>query len=913
MTAYTAPRAPQARPQAAPLDPERAAFYAALWGDAEGYVQIAAGLPASDILARGWPLANDERPRDPAELDDTMLMLLWTGATGDAFKAAGRPHTGKVFHWPSEARALDRYVEKMAREFDNVYCRKYFAETIEDAKKGRAPRVARVVQVEDAPAELPGDLPAFSFTLQTSGYSRQGFYVLPRALPWHQVERIAEGLATRLKPLGADSGGPNPAQYTRVPTTRNTKGRAGRFRVRLVEGAGSVDLGALAAAALPGGLADLRGGGQPSDNSQLSGGRRAPGDLAGDAEREPWRSRSTRDALDAEAAVWRPLVRTGPGGLLADTGAPRAFKAGSKAWENWTGGGTGDGSIDVYQVHKSLLYHGYTDGQALALAEHFAHHRRPAYVQRRGAAQVWVDLCRVHFKLCAELGDRRRVRDAQPPAGVQPQAGPEATRAPRGKGRPAGARAEQVERLGELLAAREGERVTRGELAAGLGVGVRAVACYLATLRAAPVWDVQLRALRRGGLLVERCARNEDRKSAREVRIAPSEMRIAPEASPHQEAPEGVAAALGEHTPPDPAPCPAPPAAAAAPWGDDDRALLVAELLAAGHAMRAYTLAWGFEDEARRDRALRRLRPLVEAEAQALERRALDVLAAELVTAALAQVEPQPAPAAPRRPAPRELPGLVAEALDTLGTRLYDPETGEALPRARVDADLVRAWLARRAPGLDTSRLEEVLPRVKAARRYSRADEALRRKVEKMSPGRRLGKLRNLERAMVSDLRTAAELRQQPYRLDPITGAITAERRSDKEPWQFEARAKVWARQYAIVARVHEGRALSALEEEAEEEAMRRLADAAFTEARRKAAEGPPPPVCRPRVNLAERRPQVEQPAPPVAAAAPARGVSSPCPEPAPVEPHQWGSTERATLAERLAALKLGKVAACAD
>jgi hypothetical protein len=58
--------------------------------------------------------------------------------------------------------------------------------------------------------------------------------------------------------------------------------------------------------------------------------------------------------------------------------------------------------------------------------------------------------------------------------------------------------------------------------------------------------------------------------------------------------------------------------------------------------------------------------------------------------------------------------------------------------------------------------------------------------------------------------------------------------------------------------------------------------------------------------------------APPVVAEGPAiGGVCSSLPaEPTPSAPpqaHQWGSPERATLAERIAALKAGKVAACAD
>ncbi len=98
---------------------------------------------------------------------------------------------------------------------------------------------------------------------------------------WGQIERLAAGAALRLKPLGADSGGPNPAQYTRVPTTRNTKARAGRFRVRYVKGAGPVEADALAAAALPGGVTDLgrstgSGSGADRERRASSTGARRP-------------------------------------------------------------------------------------------------------------------------------------------------------------------------------------------------------------------------------------------------------------------------------------------------------------------------------------------------------------------------------------------------------------------------------------------------------------------------------------------------------------------------------------------------------------------------------------------------------------------------------------------------------------
>jgi hypothetical protein len=137
----------------------------------------------------------------------------------------------------------------------------------------------------------------------------------------------------------------------------------------------------------------------------------------------------------------------------------------------------------------------------------------------------------------------------------------------RHRGRPAGARAAQVERLGAYLAERVGERVTRPQLAEILGVKIRAVACYLATLRTSEAWEVAIRAAGRGGLVVEKCAR----KSAPESVQTPAP----------KEATEGAvtpncdaAPALGSTPAP---PCPLRPAPAAA---GDAPALDTADLLA---------------------------------------------------------------------------------------------------------------------------------------------------------------------------------------------------------------------------------------------------------------------------------------------------------------------------------------------
>jgi DNA-binding transcriptional ArsR family regulator len=804
----TAPRARRSHT----IDAERARFYALQWGEAEGFAYVAAGLPAADILARGWPLAEDETPSNPGELGDKMVMLLWSRATGDAFKAAGRPHTGKVFAWPAEAQALDRYIEKLAGEYDNVFVRKYLGATEADAKRGNPPTLAQVVQVEDAPADLEGLAPPYSYTVQTSEQKRQGYYRFARPLPWHTAHALAEAAGLRLQPLGADSGGPNPAQFCRVPTTRNTKERAERFRVRLIEGAGDV---------LPAELA--RAVGLNLAKPQLSAAKagRDPGDLAGDAAAEPWRARSTRDALDALAAPWRPMVRQGRGGLLGDNGAPRGFKG--RALENWSGDGTGDGSRDAYHLYTSLLYYGYTDGQALALAEHWAHEHRAGYATKRGAAGVWLDLCRVHFKACARLGDKRRIREAQPPADVTPIPGPELPRARRG--RKPGAKVDNAEKLADELARRIGELVTRGDLAAACGFTPRTVTTHLRTLASAGRLD--LLPGPRGFTVV----RVEIKSCA------------APIAAPaHQgalEAAEGGNKSAG---------------AEGGNYGP-------AEALQCGGA-------------------------------------SLGEHAPQIAT-------PRPAPAAGDAPA-LDLEALARELVENYGDawdrakkaawrsyRIGGRGDGERVAALRAAYDeLVAELRAQRKAATAARRRRE------APERRRKDDARLQARAEAMSPTRRRAKLRNLERAIVADLRLASDLARNPRDAEgnPRTPPPRHRRRKDGTiaiipsapltPRKLEARAWQWARQYAIVAAVHEARQLADFDAAAEEEWLLNQARDALDRAQAKAAGDAPR---RPRVELGAKSTRESTDAPPApapmpSATAPALANSTPLDPGPPVE-----------------------------
>jgi len=149
-------------------------------------------------------------------------------------------------------------------------------------------------------------------------------------------------------------------------------------------------------------------------------------------------------------------------------------------------------------------------------------------------------------------------------------------------------------------------------------------------------------------------------------------------------------------------------------WGSDcDRAALVVDLVAAQHPARALFVAYGVADPARRAALVAALRPQVDAEQQALD------LAAVNAWGAACFLRPNP-PASgdlPRMPHPPAAPALdlgqlLAEALRTLG-QLLDPATGE-LRRVRVDAALLRAWVAQQAPDLDTTAIEQLLPGVRA-------------------------------------------------------------------------------------------------------------------------------------------------------------------------------------------------------
>lgn len=232
----------------------------------------------------------------------------------------------------------------------------------------------------------------------------------------------------------------------------------------------------------------------------------------------------------------------------------------------------------------------------------------------------------------------------------------------------------------------------------------------------------------------------------------------------------------------------------------------------------------------------------------------------------------QPVSSPSGRPALAE---LVAEALDAYGT------AGGKAVLCRVQAHVRTVGGLRCTDAAICRAYRAELQR----RKYARADAALRATAENKGPTWRRQRLRGLEHSIVGDLALAASLRQQPYRLDLVTGDVTTERRSDKTPGQLEARVWVWARQYAIIAQVHEERQ-APISPETEEEALLDEAVAVLAQLRAQAvARGEAP-----------RRPQVD--------------VQQAAPKPVPV-PAKTPSAA-AGLVARLKA-RQQQIALCAD
>ncbi len=468
---------PLAAALATQIDPDRAAFYAALgWSD--GRVEVIAGT---------------NQPANPDKID----LLVWNKAT---FGNRDVPHTRQ---WCDSANvtALDRHVERLIERWGNVYVSVgTYGEEPNPWKPGMRhsrnvplPRYGFILDDVVDLAALP--LPP-TWATETSPGNHQVGYTCTTVLSPAWAAALGQGAMWR---TGADPSGYDAQQLIRVPGSLNTKykcaGRAGDpkagiepegWTVRLVVADGPrYAVETLAATFLPDGMDELHRGGASGTRRDTVSSHVEAGD---EAQRQC-------DTLEAQAALWRPLVRSGRGGLLADDGHPRAFtNLQGTARKVWDGAGTGDESRDVFIVAKGLLLHGYDDAQAFALLEHFAYKHRPHYILR-GAAQVRVDIARVLWKVDAELGDQRQVRRAVLPADAQPQAGPTAPRTRPKRGPKSGGRNAQVAELHNTLAKLPADsdgcrRTTRGVLADALHVSTRLITKYLPDL-AAYGWTVQ--------------------------------------------------------------------------------------------------------------------------------------------------------------------------------------------------------------------------------------------------------------------------------------------------------------------------------------------------------------------------------------------------------------------------------------
>ena len=557
MTTAPAPRAqtaPKPRPTVAALDrwQAEARRHLDLMGYGPGAVELVAGTNAPSNLEK-------------------IALLVWTKATYGQGE-----HTRE---WVESERLGDlvRRSTRLAARWGNVYVSVGTVERVENPYKpgklryDRAAQLPRRCIIADDVTDLDRlPLPP-SWATETSPGNFQVGYTADELLTPREAVRLAEGLALVMR---CDPSGSDATQLVRLAgITLNTKpkcdGRPGNpaegiepegWRVRLRAEGPRYPVATLARALLPGGMAELRRGAQQAEKPQLSDRVHAVETPAALANLE-----ALGAALMASSRYQRFFTRRPQLAALA---------RGERVTLPTIYGPRDSGSEQVAVLVSNLLTTGRPAETGGPIVPGLG---APPLEEIRAVALFWRKVLRPDKKDAAYLADVDGLL-LPAPDGYRPAIyAPEATThipgytaaAPRelapavhrGPGRPAGARAAQVERLGDLLAARVGERVTRPHLAALLDVGPRAVACYLATLRRSEGWIVELRAMGRGGLLVQKCDRNCPAES---VIVAPESV-IAPVAPAHHSAETVGAAPQVVHTPPDLPPCPAPPAAAAAP------------------------------------------------------------------------------------------------------------------------------------------------------------------------------------------------------------------------------------------------------------------------------------------------------------------------------------------------------------
>jgi hypothetical protein len=414
----------------------------------------------------------------------------------------GAPHTRRWFS-PDNLPGIERYVTTMKRQWGNVYCSvgtydpSPYDGKLKYSRANPRPRFGFILDDVTDLASLP--LPP-TIANETSPNNHQVVYISTDMLSPDEAQRLAKGAALS---VGADPSGADATQIIRIPGTLNTKlkcaGRPGDpkngiepegWEVKLITAEGPRYTRAqLAAAFLPGG---------PAGKATTERKKRAS-----DTPRDP--------------AVWTNLL---DGAALMATSRYCLFftirsqlaklKRGERVILPTIYGMRDSGSEQVAVLVQNLITIGRKNDKGIFVPGLGA----PPESEIRAIALHWRDTLRPGYPLEAYKADVDGLIDDHRPAGYAPEAtrllsgakaAPLTPLAPAThRGRPAGQRSTQAERLAAILAERVGEIVSRRQLAQLLNVSVEMVAKYLADLRADERVDLHTRLAGRG-LRVVRC------------------------------------------------------------------------------------------------------------------------------------------------------------------------------------------------------------------------------------------------------------------------------------------------------------------------------------------------------------------------------------------------------------------------
>lgn len=540
----------------------------ALGSDADVHAAPAPLAPAAAPLARGATLDRwGEEGRRHLELmgygPGAVELVAGTNDPGNPEKiilltyapAQGRAFTTRRWVASDRPLALIEKAAELAEQWGNVYVGVgTFGKAPNPHRPGTlhysrsAPEPRRCIVADDVTELSALPLPP-TWATETSPGNYQVGYVAEQLLSPAQAELMGQSLAAL---MGADGSGWDATQLIRLAGSLNTKpkcaGRPGNpaenlepegWRVRLRAEGPRYSIEDLARALLPGGLAELQKGGAARRAARPAVEQAPPAEQA--------RLEALGAALMASPRYQRYFTHRPQLAALAQRQRitlPTRY------------GLRDSGSEQVAVLVSNLASSAARDERGVFVPGLDA----PPIEEIRAVALFWHKTLRPEKSAAEYLADVDRLLRPAPdgylPEGYRPKAtahipgmragAPAGLEPPRHRGRPAGARAAQVDALGGLLAARVGEDVTRGQLADLLGVKTRALAGYLAELRAADGWDVTIRNRGRGGLHIEKCAR---KSAAESVHV--------PEPAPHGCAENAPVELQGVHTAPlcDPAGC----------------------------------------------------------------------------------------------------------------------------------------------------------------------------------------------------------------------------------------------------------------------------------------------------------------------------------------------------------------------